>query len=242
MNYRKATPHLDSCACTLVIMAKAPRHGLVKTRLGRSLPVEEVTELYRCLLSDTLRLAHSLPEVTVAIMCPASDVEELSEIAGPATNVVAQQGEGLAAALTSVFDRFAAPARQRVVAFNSDSPHLPASVLANAFRILEGNDLVVGPTYDGGYYLIGAKDSHGALFSGDGMGTTSALDALLARARSLRHSVGFTESFYDVDIAEDLNRLAEELRLAPNRAPKTAAWLGRSQHLVRPSQSTAGEP
>ena len=66
---------------TLVVMAKAPRPGMVKTRLAQSIPVEAVTELYRCLLDDTLALARSLGTVEVAIMCPASDVEELTRLA-----------------------------------------------------------------------------------------------------------------------------------------------------------------
>jgi hypothetical protein len=57
------------------------------------------------------------------------------------------------------------------------------------------------------------------------MGTTSALDALLARARTMQLSVDFTDPFYDIDVAADLMQLAAELRLAPARAPRTAAWL-----------------
>ena len=216
---------------TLVIMAKAPRAGMVKTRLANSLPVEAVTELYRCLLHDTVALAHSLPRVDVAIMCPASDVRELLPIAGPETRVVAQQGEGLAAGLTSAFAQFTAVGGKRVIAFNSDSPHLPTSVLASAFERLNAHDVVVGPTHDGGYYLVGAKAPHDALFHRDGMGTESALDALLARAGKLRLSVGFTAPFYDIDVRGDLTRLAEELQLAPERAPQTAAWLKQWQEM-----------
>ena len=58
---------------TLVIMAKAPIPGAVKTRLAKSLPVQAVTELYQCLLSDTIALAQTLDQVGIAIMCPASD-------------------------------------------------------------------------------------------------------------------------------------------------------------------------
>jgi hypothetical protein len=57
------------------------------------------------------------------------------------------------------------------------------------------------------------------------MGTASALETLLARAKKLRLSVRSTREFYDVDVPADLSRLAEELRLAPERAPRTAAWL-----------------
>jgi uncharacterized protein len=208
----------------LVIMAKAPRPGTVKTRLTPRLPVEAVTAFYRCLLGDTLALARSLGNVEVAIMCPQSDVNELEQLAGNDVNVVAQKGEGLAAALTSVFAQFAEN-RRRTIAFNSDSPHLPCSVLEDAFEMLAARDIVVGPTHDGGYYLVGAKAFHPALFARDGMGTNSALETLLSRARELALSVGFADPFYDVDVADDLTRLAAELRLAPARAPRTALWL-----------------
>ncbi len=210
---------------TLVIMAKAPRPGAVKTRLAPSLSSEAVTDFYCCLLDDTLTLARSLSDVEVAIMCPCSDVSELSQLAGNKASVVAQQGEGLVAGLTSVFAHFAEDRQRRTIAFNSDSPHLPRSVLEEAFETLAAHDVVVGPTPDGGYYLVGANASHPALFAGDGMGTSSALERLLSSARDLELSVGFADAFYDIDVADDLTRLAEELRLAPARAPRTARWL-----------------
>ena len=211
----------------LVIMAKAPRLGTVKTRLTPSLSPAAVTDFYCCLLEDTLALARSLKgaDVEVAVMCPASDVNDLAQLAGSAVSVVAQTGEGLAAGLTSVFAHFAEGHQRRTIAFNSDSPHLPRAVLEDAFETLAVHDVVVGPTHDGGYYLVGAKASHPGLFAGDGMGTSSALETLLSRARALGLSVGLADRFYDIDTVDDLNRLASELRLAPARAPRTAQWL-----------------
>jgi len=217
---------------TLVIMAKAPRPGMVKTRLMESLPLPAVTALYRCLLEDTLALATSLKSVEVAVMCPESDQEELANVLGNTVQVVAQRGQGLAAGLTSVFRHFTAPGRQQVIAFNSDSPHLAPSILNSAFEILATHDVVVGPTHDGGYYLVGAKAAHTALFESDGMGTGSALDRLLTRAKALELSIGFTEPFYDIDIANDLILLDHELQLAPEKAPRTASWFGEWQHAV----------
>jgi rSAM/selenodomain-associated transferase 1 len=232
---------------TLVVMAKAPRLGAVKTRLVPSLSPEAVTAFYGCLLDDTLALARSLGEVEVAIMCPDTDVNELAQWAGSEASVVAQKGEGLAAGLTSVFAHFA-PDRQRedhqrrVIAFNSDSPHLPRSVLEDAFETLAADDVVVGPTHDGGYYLVGAKTSHPTLFAGDGMGTSSALERLLSRARGLQLSVGFAAPFYDIDVADDLTRLAAELRLAPARAPRTARWLKEWELVASQLRTDTGEP
>jgi hypothetical protein len=224
------TPLNETMVCSsgsdrvLVIMAKAPRPGAVKTRLTPGLSIKAVTDFYRCLLEDTLALAHSVANVEVAIMCPNSDVDELAKLAGNEANIVAQRGEGLAAALTSVFAHFA-EGHRRIIAFNSDSPHLPRSVLEDAFAMLATYDLVVGPTDDGGYYLVGAKAVHPTLFAGDGMGTNSALETLLLHAQALGLSVGTAAPFYDIDVADDLSRLALELRLDSAKAPRTAQWL-----------------
>ena len=226
---------------TLVIMAKAPRPGMVKTRLSRHLPSSAVTALYRCLLEDTVALATSLTSVEVAVMCPASDQEELADLLGHAVRVVAQKGEGLAAGLISVFRHFTAAGRHPVVAFNSDSPHLAPSVLDGAFEILATHDVVVGPTHDGGYYLVGAKVAYPSLFDADGMGTRSALDRLLTRAKGLELSTRFTEPFYDIDVADDLLQLAGELRLAPAKAPRTAAWFGEWEPAVARLRQRSGE-
>lgn len=226
----------------LVIMAKAPRPGAVKTRLASSLSPAAIPAFYRCLLQDTLTLAGSLRHVEVGIMCPDSDVNQLVQLVGREVNVVPQKGEGLAAGLTSVFARFADHPRRRIIAFNSDSPHLPRSVLENAFEALTTHDLVVGPTHDGGYYLIGAKASYPTLFASDGMGTSTALDRLLSRARALNLCVGFAAPFYDIDIADDLTRLAEDLRRAPEKAPRTARWLKEWDLVAQRSHRTgAGE-
>ena len=230
----------------LVIMAKAPRPGTVKTRLTASLSPQAVTAFYCCLLDDTLALARSLGDAEVAIMCPDSDVNDLAQLASNQASVVAQQGEGLAAGLTSVFAHFAQghprdAHQRRTIAFNSDSPHLPRSVLEDAFTTLDAHDVVVGPTHDGGYYLVGAKASHPTLFANDGMGTSSALERFLSRARALELSVGFADSFYDIDVADDLTRLAEELRLAPARAPRTAAWLKEWELAAAQSRTGTGE-
>ena len=147
---------------------------------------------------------------------------------------MAQQGRGLAAALTSVFAHFAAAGRS--------SASLPSTVTAHicrlrfspdAFETLSAHDVVVGPTHDGGYYLVGAKAAHATLFDGDGMGTHSALDALLARARQLQLSVGFTDPFYDIDVEGDLTSLPwnyVSLRREPRE--RRHGWSDGNNHAV----------
>lgn len=208
----------------LVVMAKAPREGHTKTRLDGVAPSSEVVRLSECMLRDTLDLVRSIDGVHVALMCPSEDAAALAAML-PAVDVVAQEGAGLAAALTTVFRRFVEAGFSRVIAIDADSPHLPASVLHAAFASLDEADLVVGPTEDGGYYLVGASAAHPGLFDAAPLGTSSAYDALCASARERGLSVAASRVWYDVDVAADLLRLAAELRDEPARAPRTAALL-----------------
>ncbi|HYV68101.1 MAG TPA: TIGR04282 family arsenosugar biosynthesis glycosyltransferase [Myxococcales bacterium] len=208
----------------VVVMAKAPREGFVKTRLTCAYPSRDVVRLSECMLRDTLALVQALPRVHVAVMCPSEDLAGIAASLPAGVEAVGQGGNGLAAALSSAFDRFV-PAFRRVIAVDSDSPHLPLAILKSAFELLETSDLVVGPTEDGGYYLVGASATHPRLFDPAPLGTGNARDALLGNARALGLSVAFTERWYDVDVPADLRRLAAELRIEPARAPRTAALL-----------------
>ena len=216
-----ATDMLAGCA--LVIMAKAPHAGQVKTRLAPVLAPEAIVALYRCLIEDTLALARAVGVPRIAVVCPSGHQDELARWLG--VEVIAQDGDGLAAGLESSFRVLLGAGCRRVVALDGDSPHLPAETLSRAFALLERHDLVVGPTADGGYYFVGATRAHRGLFDGGGIGTGNALRALLGRARTLGLCVALAEEWYDVDDSDDLARLAAELREAPSRAPRTAAWL-----------------
>jgi len=208
----------------IVVMAKAPREGLVKTRLTSAYPARDVVQLSECMLADTLDLVQTLAPVHVAVMCPSEDVADIRARLPPSVEVVGQRGTGLAAALDSVFQHFV-PDFHRVVAIDSDSPHLPPATLRSAFDLLDTHQLVVGPTEDGGYYLVGASAVYPHLFDLARLGTGSARDALVQNARALELSVAFTSECYDVDLPADLSRLDAELRTEPSRAPRTAALL-----------------
>jgi len=94
----------------------------------------------------------------------------------------------------------------------------------------------------GGYYLVGATASYPELFANARMGTTNALETLLVRASALGLLVRFTDPFYDIDVAVDLKRLAAELHLAPQRAPRTAAWLVEWRRALVEHRSSIGAP
>ena len=209
----------------IAIMAKAPRPDHAKTRLRAAADLEsQVVALYRCFVEDTLSLAGSVDNAQVAIVCPTDDAEQIAAWL-PSVRAIAQRGHGLAAGLTSAFAVLHEEGCRRIVALNGDSPHLPGAILNRAFELLGDSDVVIGPTEDGGYYLVALKAPRPALFDAGTLGTASALAELCARAQALNLSVAFTETCYDVDAPHDLARLVDELRDDPQRAPRTAALL-----------------
>src|SRR5262249_38151721 len=130
--------------CALVIMAKAPCAGRVKTRLEPAVPPDALVALYRCLIEDTVALPRPARAPRVPFVGPRGDGDDIArwlDIGG-----VEQEGTGLAAGLASVFPRFLGNGCRRVIAFNGDTPHLPPDTLAGAFALLDRHDLVVGPT------------------------------------------------------------------------------------------------
>ncbi len=208
----------------LTIMAKAPREGHVKTRLTPRYDAASVAALYECLLEDTLARARAVAGIRVVVVCPPEDVETLTALLA-GVPVAAQQGTDLSAGLRWVFTHFPARGCDRVVALDSDSPHLPSGVIESAFASLTVNDLVIGPTTDGGYYLVGAKAAQPDLFRPDTLGTGAALDALQDGARQLGLSTALLEECYDIDVPGDVERLHTDLGESPERAPRTARLL-----------------
>ena len=117
--------------------------------------------------------------------------------------------------------------RRQVVAINSDSPTLPPELLCTAFQRLDDprTDAVFGPCTDGGYYLIGVKKPPGRLVTAVQMSTPTVLSDTLAIAAAAGLQVDLLPEWYDVDSAEDLERLSTELAAHPERAPASSSFL-----------------
>ena len=217
----------------LAIMAKAPRAGHVKTRLASVCTPQQIVQLYQTLIEDTIALVRAVRGgVSITVVCPAGDAEEIAAWLPRDIRVLPQRGHGLADGLTSAFALLCDPPR-RVIAFNGDSPNLPPAMLEDAFAALGSRDLVFGPCEDGGFYLVGATRAHAGLFDSCAMGTGSVLDALVAHTRRCGLSSTVLAKHYDVDVPADLARLSAELLIQPERAPRTAALL--AQWPVAPS-------
>ncbi len=214
----------------LLVIAKRPAPGQTKTRLTPPLSPEQAAQLYECFLKDTLDVARAVPGVTRLInYAPLDKAEYFAQLA-PDFGRVPQIGESLGERLDNALTHcLIERGFRRAVITDSDSPTLPARYLAQAFECLEHADVVLGPCADGGYYLIGLKQPQPRLTREVPMSTPNVLRDTLALAAQLNLRAALLPAWYDVDTAEELQRLQVELRRAANgTARHTRAMLVRT--------------
>lgn len=211
-------------------MAKAPLPGQVKTRLCPPCTLEEAARLYRCFLLDTFELVGGLRGVTVTVAYfPPGAEEAFKSMVPSAFELMPQEGDDLGERLSRAFEQLFSLGYERVVAIGADSPTLPPAYIKQSFELLAGAELVLGPSADGGYYLIGMKAFHPELFRGVAMGTEKVFSQTLERARRANLRVSFLPPWYDVDTQDDLKHLRAELRVTPQLAMHIRAFLCREE-------------
>ncbi|MGH7776928.1 MAG: TIGR04282 family arsenosugar biosynthesis glycosyltransferase [Candidatus Dormibacterales bacterium] len=192
-----------ACAVSrLYFAAKAPIAGQVKTRLGAAIGAEAAAALYAAFLAD-LAARFEEAEPAVGWYLPEGAWPHLLPILGPGNPLRVQRGADWAARQSNLFRDCAVAREGKVVLAATDSPQIRPARIEAAFTALDRNDLVLGPTLDGGYYLVGMGGFHD-VFSCVDMGTASALGQVLARASSLNLSVALLDAEFDVDTAADL--------------------------------------
>ena len=211
---------------TLVVVAKRPTPGETKTRLCPPLTGEQAAQLYECFLLDTLEIVRRVPDVErVIAYLPESAGDYFRQLA-PDMFVNTQRGDTLGERLDNLLSERLQAGSERVVVVNSDGPTLPPAYIQRAFSQLERVDLVLGPTQDGGYYLVGMKEPPPPLFQSVQMSTPRVLEDTTALAEQSGLSVSLTPTWYDVDTMNDLQWLEQELRQSPDDgAPNTRDWL-----------------
>jgi rSAM/selenodomain-associated transferase 1 len=199
----------------LVVIGKAPVPGAVKTRLAPALTPDESAALYRAFLADTLDLVRRLGWERVCLIHPRGEAPRLRQFA-PDVNLLEQPSPGLGRALQHAFAWHFEHGFEKVILIGSDNPTLGMAPLVAAEAALsDAQDLTVGPTSDGGYYLIGMRQPHLAVFERIEWSTSRVYAQTVERAQALGLNVHAVDQWYDVDEPADLSRLVRELAQLP---------------------------
>lgn len=218
-----------SARVALAIMARYPAAGTVKTRLARAIGVERACTLYRAFLHDLdERFTGGRRVVIWAFHPPDSD---FAACVSAGACRLPQSGDGLGERMLNCFRRLCTDGFEKVILIGTDAPHLRDQWLDEAEAALDDADVVLGPTDDGGYYLVAMRQPHD-IFSGIAMSTARVLADTVAKARSAGLTVRLLARTFDIDEAEDLTRLRallEDDRVQPP-LPHTAALLKEWSH------------
>jgi rSAM/selenodomain-associated transferase 1 len=204
-------------------MAKHPVPGRVKTRLATVIGAEAACRLYRAFIRDlAARLATTPWPVTWAVWPADSPFETVV----PGARCVPQEGATLGTRMAHATAQLFTDSRSPVVVLGADSPHLPLAAVADAGRALCGDvDVALGPTVDGGYWLIGLRAPRPELFDGIAWSTATVLHETLARVRAGGLRVHLAPATFDVDEPADLTALRALLARGDITLPRTAAVL-----------------
>ena len=219
--------------CALAVMTKVPRAGYVKTRLIPPLTPDEAAQLNICFLRDT---AAAIAEACgtsargVGVYTPVGAEAAYIDILPPDFDLLPQRGQGFGERLALAAEDLFRCGFGAVCLIDSDSPTVPPNSFANAVELLSKLDdrIVLGPSDDGGYYLIGLKQNHRQVFEGIDWSTERVLDQTKQRARELDLDVSLLPIGYDVDDGLTLRRLCDELlsgKSERNVAPSTRKFL-----------------
>lgn len=213
--------------CALAVMAKAPRAGRVKTRLSPPLTLAQTAALNICFLRDTTANLAAIPGSAGLISYTPVGEEELFDGLLPETfALVPQRGDAFGERLLAAAEDILAIGYGAVCLIDSDSPTVPAQAFQQAVEALAhpGDRIVLGPSNDGGYYLIGLKQPHASPFERITWSTELVLSETLDRCREAGLEVILLPMWYDVDDAHTLDMLSDELLNAS--APSFAHEMG----------------
>jgi uncharacterized protein len=202
----------------VVMVAKEPVPTHVKTRLCPQLSAVEAAEVYTLFVQDMAEeMAHlagepnpGMPDSAVALAYTPEGAEAVfKELLPVRLALFPQQGQGLGERLAGIFRQLCGEGHEQVHIINSDSPDLPCTLLRESIRRLKepGTDLVLGPSRDGGYYLVGLKRPVPELFDQIPWSTEHVLAVTLQRACDLELSCSLLAPWDDIDTYEDLLRL-----------------------------------
>ncbi len=206
----------------LIIMAKEPVPGKVKTRLAPPFSPEEAARLYRCLLEDTVDLVRSIPGARGGVaFSPASAAGWFRSLMPAGFLLLPQPRGGLGNRLEKIFQTMFAGGARAACLINSDGPDLPPAYLGEAFRLLEedGVDAVFGPNPDGGYYLVGLRAA-APIFRGIPWSTGRVLEVSLAKARRAELQTATLPPWPDLDTLEDLREAFNRWRSGAATPPR----------------------
>ena len=201
----------------LIVFVRYPEAGCVKTRLAKTIGKKEAATVYRLFVELLLKRSDNMSSERLIFYAPANRRNKVANWLDDGSRLYHQKGDNLGQRMCNAF-RFAfAEGARKTVIVGTDIPLLSREVILTAFEELENRQCVIGPSLDGGYYLLGLSHFDGKIFQNIHWGTDKVLNQTLGIVQRLGLTYSLLEEYSDVDDIEDLLRL----RLSLEKHKKT---------------------
>jgi rSAM/selenodomain-associated transferase 1 len=197
----------DRC---LLFFIKSPEKGKVKSRLASAIGDELAAKFYRDFITQMLSTLKTGDFPFYVCFHPKNALKLLKQWLGGQYHYIPQKGKDLGERMRNGFMEAFEMGFKRVVLIGSDIPDLPLDFVEEAFTSLKKKDAVIGPSFDGGYYLIGFRDKafSSRVFEGIAWGTETVFDETRKALKKLRRKVHTLPYQRDIDTVEDLRNLS----------------------------------
>lgn len=190
----------------LILLTRIPIPGKTKTRLMDILSGNECADLHRAFLMDLMTTFKQLKDIDIFITyTPDNSLHILEGIVPNHIKTFPQLGEDLGDKMDNAIKEVCSKGYEKVILIGSDIPDIKSEDIRTSFQILDNHDVVLGPTYDGGYYLVGMKISNEKLFHiNKKWGGKSVLESTIEIGNDLGLEIGLSIKYRDIDTKEDL--------------------------------------
>ena len=224
-------PHHENC---LLLFVKYPEKGQVKLRLSVDLDEELVQNLYRCFVQDTLATVNKITAQVFVCFLPVDAESKFREWLGTSHPFLPQEGTDLGERMKNCFSYAFSQGFRRAVLMGSDSPDLPVTFLHNAFAELRTHEIVIGPSSDGGYYLIGFQDTtfDPSAFEGISWSSPTVFWETLKKIKQKHSRISLLPAWSDVDTLADLKSLWKRNKNTAFKSSKTITFLRQNKILA----------
>jgi len=204
----------------LIIFVKNPEAGFVKTRLADSIGGRSAAFLYSLFAEAVFARTEDSRYVRIVFYRPAERQKEIKAWVGKGIEIEPQEGDDLGSIMFNGFSLAFRKGAKRVIAIGTDSPLIDNETISKAFKALEDSRCVIGPSLDGGYYLLGLSRPHKGIFKKISWGTDRVFGETLDNLKKLKIKYDVLDTGIDIDRVEDLVGLKERLQKMDNKALK----------------------